>query len=188
VVERDAGISNLALTTTTVAARVLPHEADSDVEPWTDHDGAEFAYFYSANRAHWMHFPDVATFRLPTDESGVTAMVEPKVSQVLVVDAFQRYVLPMTLYLAGKEVLHASAVLGPRGVVAACALSQTGKSTVGYGLGRRGYPLWADDAVVFDVSRHSVTALPLPFRMRLRPPAVHGFLRGRPRPVSRRLG
>jgi len=47
------------------------------------------------------------------------------------------------------ETLHASAVAAPEGVIAFCARSGTGKSTLAASLHRRGYRLWADDAVVW---------------------------------------
>jgi hypothetical protein len=55
--------------------------------------------------------------------------------------------------------------------VAFCAGPETGKSTLAYGLGHRGYALWADDALVFHAATGLVEAVPLPFRMRLRPPS-----------------
>jgi hypothetical protein len=66
-------------------------------------------------------------------------------------------------------VLHASGVLMPRGVVALCGASKSGKSTIAYGLYRRGYRLWADDAVAIEVTEPAITAWPLPFDVRLRP-------------------
>jgi hypothetical protein len=90
-------------------------------------------------------------------------------------DTYYRSVLPMALQVRGLEVLHASAVRTPRGVIAFCAASETGKSTIAYGLSRHGAELWADDAVAFDTARQSVAALPLPFYMRLRAPAAAYF-------------
>ena len=52
-----------------------------------------------------------------------------------------------TVLRRGWEALHASAVLSPQGVVAFCAGSGTGKSTIARGLSERGYQLCADDAV-----------------------------------------
>src|ERR671935_59558 len=66
--------------------------------------------------------------------------------------------------LAGREVLHASAVITARGVVAFCAVSTTGKSTIAYQFSRRGYGIWADDALAFDGADRGVTALWLPFQ------------------------
>lgn len=47
------------------------------------------------------------------------------------------------------ETLHASAVAARTGVVAFCARSGTGKSTLAASLHHRGYDLWADDAVAW---------------------------------------
>jgi hypothetical protein len=81
----------------------------------------------------------------------------------------------MALQVAGKEVLHASAIRTTSGVVALCGASGTGKSTIAYGLSLRGYSLWADDAVVFDSTEACVRSVPLPFRIRLRSAAASFF-------------
>jgi hypothetical protein len=112
-------------------------------------------------------------FRSGTEE--VSAHPEPGVDRETVEDAFRRAVLPLAIQMLGREVLHASAVLGPRGVVALCAVSETGKSTLAYGLSRRGFRLWADDAVAFELAADGVSALPLPFALRLRPASVAFF-------------
>jgi hypothetical protein len=73
-------------------------------------------------------------------------------------------------------VLHAGAVLGPEGVVALCARSQTGKSTLSRALaGRPGRALWGDDAVAFSTAGDGVEALPLPFALSLRPASAAHF-------------
>jgi len=60
-------------------------------------------------------------------------------------------------------------------VIALCGLAETGKSTIAFGLNRRGYPLWADDTVAFEVSGCCASAVSLPFSMRLRPPSAALF-------------
>jgi hypothetical protein len=91
------------------------------------------------------------------------------VTSELVSDAFERSVLPMALQALGGEALHASGVIGPSGVVALCGDSGAGKSTLACALSARGHVLWADDAVAFEVASAGVVAVPLPFRMKLRP-------------------
>jgi zona occludens toxin (predicted ATPase) len=81
----------------------------------------------------------------------------------------------MVLHMSGREVLHASALRLPAGVVALCADSGTGKSTIAFALNSRGYPLWADDLVAFEVSDHGMQAISLPFSLRLRPSAAALF-------------
>ena len=65
--------------------------------------------------------------------------------------------------------MHASAVLSAGGVVAFCAVSGTGKSTIARELALQGYTVWADDALAFEGEDGPVTALPLPFQLPLRP-------------------
>ena len=98
-----------------------------------------------------MHLPRVATFRFDDSSSEVTAFAEPSCSGEALRDTFQRCVLPMALQARGLEALHASGVCIPRGVAALCALADTGKSTLAYGLAMRGRALWADDAVVLSL-------------------------------------
>ena len=81
----------------------------------------------------------------------------------------------MALQVSGREVLHASAVRSPAGVTALCADSETGKSTIAFGLSSRGYPVWADDLVAIEVSDQGGVAISLPFTMRLRPPSAALF-------------
>jgi len=101
------------------------------------------------------------------------ALPELPVDPELIKDAYYRGVLPFVLQLRGYEVLHASGVLMPQGVVAFSADPETGKSTFAYGLSQRGYPLWADDAVLVDIT--SLESLQLPFAVRLRPSSALFF-------------
>jgi hypothetical protein len=81
----------------------------------------------------------------------------------------------LALQALGREVLHASAIRTPRGVVVLCAVSETGKSTIAYGLSRLGYTLWADDAVAFEAVGDRALAVPIPFQIRLRPASLAHF-------------
>jgi hypothetical protein len=116
-----------------------------------------------------MHLPGVATFRLGPE---VVAFPVPSATPEMIVDAFERSVLPMALQALGGEALHASGVLGPSGVVALCGDSGAGKSTLACALADRDYVLWADDAVAFEVGNPGVFAVPLPFRIKLHPEAA----------------
>jgi hypothetical protein len=78
-------------------------------------------------------------------------------------------VLPLVVQSRGREVLHASAVAGPSGVVVLCGPSGAGKSTLAGALAMRGHELVADDALPFQVSDGAAVALPLRFSLRLRP-------------------
>ncbi len=116
-----------------------------------------------------MHLPNVATFRLGEE---VVPFPMPSATSELIEDAFERSVLPLALQALGGHALHASGILGPAGVVAFCGESGTGKSTLAYALGTRGYSPWADDAVAFEITDAEVLTVRLPFRLRLRPDAA----------------
>jgi hypothetical protein len=118
-----------------------------------------------------MHVPGLASFRFTRCDDEVAAAVASGASEESVIDAYHRRVLPMAVQVRGLEILHASAVIAPRGVTALCGVSQTGKSTIAFGLSRRGYRLWGDDALAFKISNGDALAVSLPFQIRLRPSA-----------------
>src|SRR5258705_4599394 len=142
---------------------------------WRDGDGGVYAYAENLGDEYWMHLPDLASFRSTGRCDDVAATVSDTATDELVVDAYRRSILPMALQVSGREVLRASAVRSPAGVTALCADSETGKSTIAFGLSSRGYPVWADDLVAFEVSDHGGVAISLPFTMRLRPPSAALF-------------
>ena len=152
-----------------------PQTLDSRCKVWRDGEGEVLAYAESLGDEYWMHLPGLASFRFSSRGDEVAATVAAAVREELVLDAYRRRVLPMALQVCGREVLHASAVRSPAGVTALCADSETGKSTTAFGLSGRGYPLWADDLVAFDISDHVGRAISLPFNMRLRPSAAALF-------------
>jgi hypothetical protein len=144
-----------------------PPSADASSNVWLDSDGSPAAYGGCDDVSYWMELPGVGSFRFG-DGASVTAFPLAGIGNGTVEDAFRRIVLPMALQARGQEVLHASAVAGPGGVVAVCAVSGTGKTTLAYALSRRGHRLWADDAVAFRFEGKAVVAEPLPFTLRLK--------------------
>jgi hypothetical protein len=170
----------LTLAGSDTELHALPNMPNSDVEEWRDNDGMVCAYGYTLDDHHWMHLPGLASFRFRHSSDEVVAFVQPSADLDVVRDSFYRGVLPMALQARGQEVLHASGVRTPGGIIALSAVSETGKSTLAYGLSKRGYPLWADDAVALEISGGRVQAIPLPFSLRLRPESVayYGYERG----------
>jgi hypothetical protein len=96
---------------------------------------------------------------------------------------YYRTILPFILpELWQVEVLHASAVQNPNGILGFCAVSGTGKSTISYALTQRGYKQWADDALVLDIHQDSIISVPLPARTRLRQASASYFQKTEPLP------
>ena len=145
-----------------------PDVAAPDTQVWPDLQGNPAAYFYVVDEDYWSLIPTIGAYRVRVD-GGVLAVPEEGAPFSLVLDAYRRTVLPQALQFFGRQVLHASAVVTDNGVVGFCAFPQTGKSTLAFGLAKRGYAPWADDALVFHTSPEGAQALALPFAIRLRP-------------------
>ena len=165
----------LSIASPDLETPVLPDVTDPAIQVWHENNGSVCAYGYTVSAQHWMHFPGVGTYRFSRRSDEVIAFAELSARLDWLRETFYRSVLPMALQVFGKEVLHASAVETRYGTIAFCAISESGKSTVAYGLSRRGHPLWADDAVVFETSDRGVWAHPMPFEIRLRPASAQYF-------------
>lgn len=148
---------------------------ESLAEPWRDHEGMIYAYGQVLGNEHWMHLPGLASFRFSSRGDDIALAVTNAEPNELVLEAYRRRVLPMAVQVRGREVLHGSAIRAPAGVVTFCGTTQSGKSTIAFGLSQRGYPLWADDMVAFEMSDRGAVGVSLPFRPRLRKSAAELF-------------
>ena len=157
------------------AAPRTPDESDPSATVWREDDGTAVAFGQTIGELHWVHLLGVGAYSFAPDARVVTALPEEGVDRELVEDAFRRMILPLALQAQGREVLHASAVRSPDGLIALCARSGTGKSTIACALSERGHLLWADDAVCFELTPDRVEALPVPFTLRLRPASADFF-------------
>jgi hypothetical protein len=145
------------------------------VQVWADENGEVLGQCYLVNGQHWVHLPNLATYAYVAGADIVRVIAQSSARPEIVLDTYWRSVLPILLQAQGQEVLHASAIMTSKGVVAFCAMTETGKSTLAYALSRRGYSLWADDAVAFDTVAGQARAIPLPFRIHLRPASASLF-------------
>ncbi|HUR73959.1 MAG TPA: hypothetical protein VMZ00_06765 [Sporichthya sp.] len=154
-----------------------PHVPDVDapgVQVFRDVDGKVAALAYRAGDDHCLHVPKIGTFTLAANAEDISVTPLESVAPELVEDTFHRAAVPFALQLAGRDALHASAVVID-GVVALCGRSGSGKSTLAYALNRRGYPQWSDDVVAFEHRGAGVECRSLPFRVRLRPASAEWF-------------
>ena len=143
-------------------------ERSTGVHVWFNRQGGVVARGFREAGSYWMAWPDLATYQFAAGDPYITAYPAPGAPVDVIWDIYRRSVTPMALQVLGWEALHASAIVTDRGIVAFCAVSETGKSTVAFALRRRGFPQWSDDGLVFRTGG-GVTAVPLPFEARLRP-------------------
>jgi hypothetical protein len=146
-----------------------PAEGLPGVHVWFNKQGGVVARGFRQGGHYWMAWPRLATYRFDVRDPFITAYAEPSAPIDIIWDTYRRSVLPMAMQVRGREALHASAIVSRQGVVAFCAASETGKSTMAFGLRRRGFPQWSDDGVVFAAGTSSILSFPLPFEVRLRP-------------------
>jgi hypothetical protein len=142
-------------------------EVPSDALVWRDHGNVPRAYGYSHNGDQWLCLPGLAAFRFDTAGGQVQAFVPAETSHHRVEELYQQHAMPLVLQARGRELLHASAVLTPRGAIAFAGSSGAGKSTMAFAFSQRGYPPLADDALLFDIVGEAVELHPLPFALRV---------------------
>ena len=128
-----------------------PGPATPPVQTWPDKAGDARVRAFRVGDVYWLEWPGVGRFELTPERSTIRAMPCPGVDRTVVIDIFERFVVPLAWHVKGKEALHASA-LSQNGVsaIAFCAPSGTGKSTVACGLAMRGRTLLTDDGLLVD--------------------------------------
>ena len=102
-------------------------------------------------------FADAGTFFVRADGTLIVGF-EPLAPGPRLRRLLLDYLLPRALNAAGRDALHATAVLTPRGVVAFVGESGSGKSTLAARFVAEAFPLVCDDCLVLDVERDTVMA------------------------------
>ena len=165
---RGPAIPGLILADRVQPASELLDPLAPGVEVCLDDRGDLLAYCRAENGALRVDLPDLASFSYERGAGHVRAIPHRPLSPGFILETYHHCVLPLILPALGTEVLHASAIVGAAGVAAFCGVSGTGKSTIAVALARRGYAIWADDAVAVETDEPVPTAIPLPFTVRLR--------------------
>ncbi len=169
-------VPRLVLAPANAGAPPAPIPDTPGVHTWRNTHGGVVATGFTIGAVHWMHWPHLAAYRFSACEPDVvTAFPVPGAPLDILQDTYVRSVMPMALQALGYEALHASAVLMPEGVVGFLAASETGKSTIAYGLAQAGYSQWGDDSLLFDPALPPPRSRRLPFDIRLRPPSSAFF-------------
>jgi hypothetical protein len=124
-------------------------------------------------------FPKFAWYIFPEAEASqerIQIVIQPAATparaqvRAQVIDHLMRAVVPLVLQSRGIQVLHASAIRLKDGVLGLCGRSSSGKSTLAYALGKRGYEVWADDSLLISTTHRDVRTLRTPpVQLRLRP-------------------
>lgn len=162
-------ISSLSIRKNGKSSPFLVPSTPSNVQTWYDPDGKIFSHCSCVEGGFRIDLPLGVSFFFDSKGKEVTVFPNASIGHEWVRDAYHRCVLPVVLQALGMEFLHASAIIVYGGVLAFCADSGTGKSTLAYALGQRDYKIWADDALGMTVSppRAEIECHHLPFDIRL---------------------
>ena len=143
---------------------------------WRDSEGRVCAFLSRSSGDLGICFPNFASYFFAKGEASqecIRIVVEPAAgtARVQVIDQLKRNVVPLLLQSRGIQVLHASAISFKDGVLGLCGNSFSGKSTLAYALGKRGYEIWTDDSLLISEVHPDVLTLrvPLVTEPRLRP-------------------
>jgi len=136
------------------------------LQHWRDNEGRLIATGGRRDDTWWMHWQALATFWF-SDHGSVRAEPIRNGLDAELRDSFVRGVIPVVLLARGFEALHASAVVVPRGVVALCGTSGTGKSTTALAIAANGARHYSDDTVIYQVLEGKAVASALPFPVRV---------------------
>jgi hypothetical protein len=143
--------------------------AGRKVGEWLDDDGAVCAWGRSSGKLNWIDWPGLGVFTFSPGSQEVRVWPEANAQHATIVDTFSRALQPIILQALGWQALHASAVVGPAGVLAFCGRKGSGKSTLAFAMHQAGWRQLADDGLVLHFDRNCVNVCPLPFAPRLRP-------------------
>ncbi|MGH9968594.1 MAG: hypothetical protein ACREBG_12310 [Pyrinomonadaceae bacterium] len=164
--------SNIALGT--AAAEEVPSDwlfrAIPDVTPSPN----SFEWFHQINlpdstpwlllgrqgKSYVLRFLDLADFVISIEERVIDCFYQSICSVETVTHLLIDQVLPRLVYQQGRLVLHASAVLGPNGVIAFLGDTGWGKSTIAASLCSYGFPHLTDDCLLLVVENGQLMAIP----------------------------
>lgn len=123
------------------------------------------------NQDYWISSSGIGAIQFDVSSRSIYAYPHDDVNTSLFERTLVHEWLPVVYQAWGWQVLHASAAVHlPRGIVVAFAGGTgTGKSTLGYGLGKRpGWQQISDDSLSFNIRDGSVHLLSIPNVVRLR--------------------
>jgi hypothetical protein len=136
---------------------------------WRLPRGTEWLRFARVGPHYLLRFPRLADFLVSPDAALVRCRPCTGTPIGTLRHLFLNQVLPLVMGQRGRLVVHASAVVTPRGAVAFLGGSGRGKSTLAASLWADGFPLVTDDCLCLEDRRGRLVAVPSHPAIRLWP-------------------
>lgn len=148
-----------------------PLPAGREGSIWLDADGRVVGRAHIDRTCRWLVWDGLGTFRTAPGSPVVSVWPAAGAGDATVRIEFAHQIAPILKQAEDCEVLHASAALGPTGVVAFCGRSGAGKSTLAYAMRSVGWSQVADDHVIMSVNADGAIVQPYPFAPSFRAPS-----------------
>ena len=107
-----------------------------------------------------LRFNELADFIINKNGNEIICIPKPRIPENTIKHLLLDQVIPLVINLRGGEAFHASAVLGPHGVIAFAGPAGSGKSTIAGSLLKEGYPLVSDDCLTLLEKNQDIYTIP----------------------------
>ena len=167
--------STPAFTIFESAAPVIPESPCEEVFKWETESGVTWLEVTSTASDYFLHFPGYANVRVSRDAKRVVFHREPGIPWMTLEHLLLDQAIPLVLSLAGKFVLHCSAVASPAGALVFSGKAGQGKSTLAAAFALRGFPLLTDDSLLLRPEGRAIMSYPSYPSLRLWPEDTRHF-------------
>lgn len=142
---------------------------------WRALNGRRVASFGRCTRGYHLRFHGKADFLIDRGARSIVCWRRRAVTLTTVRHLLLDQVMPLVLSGDSRLVLHAAAVVTPRGAIAFAGPSGSGKSTLATAVAALGFPLLCDDCLVVKPGKHGFLAGPFYPGARLYPDSVRAL-------------
>ncbi len=150
---REASALSPIVSISTANGHLRPEHAISWSRVVKDDSEQEWLKIGKVARDYLLRYPSLAEFTVSEDGARIEcAALDPGEPATTLRHLLLDSVLPMALSLHGREALHATSVVTPRGICAFAGKPGAGKSTIAASFVTAGYELFCDDCLALDPS------------------------------------
>ena len=143
---------------------------------WLHHyplfDGRPWLSVGKLAKGYLLRFPDLADFHVFPEAADIRYYLNANIPFETIRHLFLNQVIPLILSERGKLVLHASAVVTPKGAIVFLGETGQGKSTLTASFAQRGFSVLTDDCLLVEEQNGQLFGIPSYPGLRLWPDSI----------------